>query len=220
MAFTLVLSLPDFTIPFTVETHDCAHGIGAVLMQRDQPIAFLSKALANKHQHLSIYEKEFLALIMAVDRWRLYLQRHQITIKTNHCSLCYLEDQHLQSDLQKKAMTKLMGLQFQIVYKGHDNVVADALSRLHSPLHLHALSIIQPQWLQEVLNSYVTDPEAQSLLQQLAISSPDARGYSVHQGVAHKYRLATTHLYASNLLMHFTPVRLGPFWYSRDVLKG
>lgn len=80
-------------------------------------------------------------------------------------------------------MTKLMGLQFQIVYKGHDNVVADALSRLHSPLHLHALSIIQPQWLQEVLNSYVTDPEAQSLLQQLAISSPDARGYSVHQGI-------------------------------------
>jgi len=40
--------------------------IGAVLMQKDRPIAFLSKALGDSHKHKSIYEKEFLALIMAV----------------------------------------------------------------------------------------------------------------------------------------------------------
>jgi hypothetical protein len=44
-------------------------------MQGDQPIAFLSKALGITHQKLSIYEKEFLALIMAIERWRPYLQR-------------------------------------------------------------------------------------------------------------------------------------------------
>ena len=49
-----------------METDACADGIGAVLMQKGQPIAFLSKALGEKHKHLSIYEKEFLALIMAV----------------------------------------------------------------------------------------------------------------------------------------------------------
>jgi recombinational DNA repair ATPase RecF len=48
-------------------------GIGAVLMQRNRPIAFLSKALSEKNQMLSIYDKEFLALLMAVERWRQYL---------------------------------------------------------------------------------------------------------------------------------------------------
>jgi hypothetical protein len=50
-------------------------GIGAVLMQKGQPVAFLSKALGPMHQHLSIYEKEFLALIMAVEKWRRYLEK-------------------------------------------------------------------------------------------------------------------------------------------------
>jgi len=44
-------------------------------MQKGYPIAYLSKALGEKHKSLSIYEKEFLALIMAVERWMHYLQR-------------------------------------------------------------------------------------------------------------------------------------------------
>jgi hypothetical protein len=44
-------------------------------MQEDRPLAFLSKALGVKNKQLSIYGKEFLALIMVVDRWRPYLQR-------------------------------------------------------------------------------------------------------------------------------------------------
>jgi len=76
MAHTPVLTLPDFKEQFVVETYASDIGIGAVLMQKGQPIAYLSKALAQHHKHLSIYEKEFLALIMAVDKWRQYLQ-HQ-----------------------------------------------------------------------------------------------------------------------------------------------
>jgi len=93
-----------------VETDACADGIGAVLMQKGQPIAFLSKALGEKHKHLSIYEKEFLALIMAVERWRHYLQRQEFIILTDHKSLAYLQEQNLYSDMQRKAMTRLMGL--------------------------------------------------------------------------------------------------------------
>jgi hypothetical protein len=58
-----------------VETDACESGIGVVLMQQNRPMAFLSKALAVKSGQLPIYEKEFLALIMAVDRWIPYLQR-------------------------------------------------------------------------------------------------------------------------------------------------
>ena len=99
MTTTPVLALPDFQETFIVETDACQDGIGAVLMQKGQPIAFLSKALGEKHKTLSIYEKEFLALIMAVERWRHYLQRNEFIIQTDHKSLAYLNEQNLHSDM-------------------------------------------------------------------------------------------------------------------------
>jgi hypothetical protein len=115
MTTTPVLALPDFTRQFIVEMDACDTGIGVVLMQDGHPLAFLSKSLSVQHRALSIYEKEFLALIMAVERWRLYLQRGEFLIKTDHHSLTYLEEQTLQSPMQRKAMERLMGLQFRIL---------------------------------------------------------------------------------------------------------
>lgn len=48
-------------------------------------------------------------------------------------------------------MARLMGLQFQIVYKkGKENLVADALSRVGTMMELAAVSEVQPIWVQEV----------------------------------------------------------------------
>jgi hypothetical protein len=73
MTSTPVLALPNFQQQFHVETNACGDGIRDVLMQQGQPIAYLSKALDDKHKNLSIYEKEFLALIMSIEKWRPYL---------------------------------------------------------------------------------------------------------------------------------------------------
>jgi hypothetical protein len=43
-------------------------------MQQGHRIAYLSKALSTKTQTMSTYEKECLAIIMAVDKWKAYLQ--------------------------------------------------------------------------------------------------------------------------------------------------
>jgi RNase H-like domain found in reverse transcriptase len=42
--------------------------VGAVLMQAKKPIAFMSKALRVKNQALSVYEKELLAVLVAVQK--------------------------------------------------------------------------------------------------------------------------------------------------------
>ncbi|KAL0455224.1 UNVERIFIED_CONTAM: hypothetical protein Slati_0861600 [Sesamum latifolium] len=65
-----VLAMPDSSQPFVVETDACGKGIRAVLMQGGKPIAYLSKALAAKNLGLSTYEKEFLALLLPVTKWR------------------------------------------------------------------------------------------------------------------------------------------------------
>lgn len=110
MANTPVLALPDFTRPFSIETDACDTGVGAVLVHDGHPIAYLSKALGVRNQRLSIYEKEFLAVMMAVEKWRPYLQRAPFVIVTDHKSLCHLGDQLLETELQRKAMSKMVGL--------------------------------------------------------------------------------------------------------------
>jgi hypothetical protein len=67
MSSTPVLALPDFNKQFIIETNALDQGLGAVLIQGDMPIAFLSKPLGTNNKFLSIYEKEFMALIMVVE---------------------------------------------------------------------------------------------------------------------------------------------------------
>jgi hypothetical protein len=88
-----VLALADFSKPFVVKDNASDLGFGAVLMQEERHIAFISKPLSNTNKSMSIYEKEFMALILAVDKWRQYMQGHEFVIKTDHKSLAYLNDQ-------------------------------------------------------------------------------------------------------------------------------
>src|SRR4051812_33548009 len=111
--------------------------------------------------------------MMAVDRWRSYLSRAPFMIKTDHQSLCHLGDQNLTLDLQRKAMTKLVGLQFSIKYrKGVENTMADALSKVAHLFTVQNMSTSKAVWVQGILNSYVVDHVACSMLQKLAVD-PD-----------------------------------------------
>lgn len=90
MVTTPVLTLPDYTKPFVIETDASGKGVGAVLMQHSRPIAYYSKALSARQQLLSTYEKELLAIVLATHKWHSYLQGHRFIIKTDHQSLKYL----------------------------------------------------------------------------------------------------------------------------------
>ena len=63
-----VLSLPDFEHQFEIKTDASNFGIGAVLQQRGHPIAFISRKLEPKWQKPSVYEKELLAIVFAVQK--------------------------------------------------------------------------------------------------------------------------------------------------------
>jgi len=77
----LILALLDFSKPFILETDACDLGVGVVLVQEGKLLAFLSQALAPKHLGLSIYDKELLAVIIAIEKWRYYLEGNQFIIK-------------------------------------------------------------------------------------------------------------------------------------------
>lgn len=102
MVTTPVLTLPDYTKPFIIETDASGTGVGAVLMQQGRLIAYYSKALIPKQQSLSTYEKELLAIVLASHKWHSHLQGQRFIIKTDHQSLKYLLEQRLLTMLQQK----------------------------------------------------------------------------------------------------------------------
>ena len=168
-----VLALPDFTQDFIIETDALGTGIGAVLMQKGHPLAYISKALSAKHQGLSMYENELFAIVYAVSKWHQYLSGRHFTIRTDHHSLKYLLQQRITFPGQHSWLTKLMGYDYDICYKkGKDNVAADALSRLHSgELIAMAVSSIPSELLREIQGSWESDSKLSLLISQLKLQA-------------------------------------------------
>lgn len=70
MVTVLVLVLPDFTKEFIVETDasGSGSGLGAVLMQAGRPAAYLSKVLSPRNREKSVYERELMAIVLALQK--------------------------------------------------------------------------------------------------------------------------------------------------------
>lgn len=130
--------------------------MGDVLLQDGHPLAYVSKPLGPKTQGLSIYEKEYLAILIAVEHRRSYLQLAEFIIFTDQKSLTHLNDQRRNTMWQQKVFTKILGLRYCIVYKkGSDNTAADALSRcVHDSGVCCAISVATPPWCEELRMSY------------------------------------------------------------------
>lgn len=107
--------------------------------------------LSPKNQALSTYEKECMAIIVAVDKWRSYLQHQGYVVRTDHKSLLHLTKQRITSKLQQKALLKLIDLQFKIQYKQSiNNQAADSLSRCAANEMVFAIAMSSPDWLDRV----------------------------------------------------------------------
>jgi hypothetical protein len=157
-----VLALPDFGIPFTLECDASGEGIGAVLMQNRHPLAYEIQKLRGPELLYSIYDKEILAIMHALAKFRKYLVGARFVVKSDHNSLKYLLEQKDLNERQQKWVSKIQAYDFDIEFvKGKNNAVADALSRRPSIFAMSSMSI---DWKEHLIVEYEKDQFACQLL--------------------------------------------------------
>lgn len=84
LSTTPTLALPNFHEQFEVRTDASGHGVGAVLSQKGQPIAYFSKQLSPTLQASSTYNRELCTVVLAVQKWRQYLLGNKFVLVTDH----------------------------------------------------------------------------------------------------------------------------------------
>jgi len=130
-----IIIAPDWNLPFELMCDASDYAVGAVLGQRKNKffhaIYYASKVLNENQVNYSTTEKELLAIIFALEKFRSYLISSKVIVFTDHAALKYLLTK---GDSKPRLLRWILLLQeFDIEIrdkKGVENVVADHLSRL------------------------------------------------------------------------------------------
>ncbi|GFW09536.1 retrovirus-related Pol polyprotein from transposon opus [Trichonephila clavipes] len=125
-----VLQLPNFTEQFNLFTDASGVGIGAVLNQNHRPIAFASRTLNKAERNYTVTERECLAVIWALNKFKTYFGSLPVKVITDHAALTELTNgKNFFSRMIRWAL-KLSEVNIEWKHlPGVQNVVADVLSR-------------------------------------------------------------------------------------------
>ena len=132
-----ILRLPVFNEgkTFVLRSDASDIGIGAVLLQEFEregklPIAYASKKLLPWERNYSVIEKECLAIIWAIEKFRKYLFGEEFILVCDHKPLSFMQTAKALNPRIMRLALKLQPYRFRIVaIRGQDNVEADYLSR-------------------------------------------------------------------------------------------
>jgi hypothetical protein len=123
-----LLSYPDFSLPFDVYT-DASHiQLGAVICQKDKPIAFYSRKLNPAQTRYTTTECELLAIVETLKEFRNILLGQQLRVFTDHKNLTH-KNFNTERVMRWRLILEEFGPELNYI-KGEKNIVADALSRL------------------------------------------------------------------------------------------
>ncbi|GJV34473.1 putative reverse transcriptase domain-containing protein [Tanacetum coccineum] len=140
-----ILALPGGSEDFIAYCDASKKGLGAVLMQRENVISYVSRQLKIHEKNYTTHHLELVAVVFTLKIWRHYLYGTKCTVFTNHKSLQHILDQKELNMRQRRWLELLSDYDCDIHYHpGKANVVADALSRKERepPLRVRALVMI------------------------------------------------------------------------------
>ncbi|CAB4044694.1 retrotransposable element, partial [Paramuricea clavata] len=163
-----ILSLPDFSVPFTIYTDARDFGLGAVLSQRrgenEYVIAYDSWTFTPAERNYSTTEKKCLAIAWTVNYWRPYLLGKTFDIVTDHQSLTWLQGLKEPKDRLARWILALQEYDFEIRHRPDQSEDEDLMVAVNG-------TEVCTSWSKaEIIKAQQDDPRFSGIMQKLSCS--------------------------------------------------
>jgi RNase H-like domain found in reverse transcriptase/Integrase zinc binding domain/Integrase core domain len=156
-----ILTMPDYNTGFVLFTDASDIGVGAMLAQGEGPeqktVAYFSQKLNPCQTRYSVTERECLAVLLAIEKFRHYLLGSHFTVITDHSALQWLLA--LKTPVSNRLCRWIMSLQqydFSVKHrKGSEMAIADGLSRTIESITLEP----DDKWYNDLARKIENEPE-------------------------------------------------------------
>ena len=172
-----ILAYPRFdneASPLVLQTDASLTGLGAILEQDGQVIAYASRTLSMSEVNYSVIQRECLAVVWGTKEFRHYLLGRPFQLWTDHEPLKWLAGQKMEGILCRWAIA-LQEYTYTILYrKGTLNGNADALSRRADPKKspAAATAVQTNMTMEDIRRAQQQDDFTKHLMEDLKITNP------------------------------------------------
>ncbi|UYV72093.1 hypothetical protein LAZ67_9001794 [Cordylochernes scorpioides] len=200
-----VLKQADGSSPYIIRTDASSFALGAVLLQGqgagERPIEYASRLLSPAEINYSTTEREALAVVWALKKFRGYVESSEITIESDHQPLKWLLSLKSPTGRLARWALEVQSFNLKVQYvPGKANVIADMLSRpvvpnvpscevnniivadmpARSPKTIRE-SQLQDENLKKIISSFEATPKTEEF------ANWTERGFLMNQGVLYRY---------------------------------
>jgi hypothetical protein len=190
-----ILRGPNWSLPFHISTDASNISLGGVLGQKENQqnyaIYFTSKNLTPPELNYIVTEKEFLAVVHAINKFRHYITGYEVFVHTDHSDIRFFMNKPVTTGRITRCLLLLQEFNITIVDQpGKENLVADFLSRIPQDSsdilvndnfpneHMFAVAVKTP-WFADIENylatgrlpAHLSPPQKKRIVQQSAYYS-------------------------------------------------
>lgn len=159
-----VLANPDYAQPFEIQADACKQSCGAVLVQyqdgNERVVAYMSQKFTPTQKKYHVTELECLAVILAIEKFRPYVEGSQFRVITDHHSLLWLKNLKDPNGRLARWALRLQAYDFTLVHrKGNLHVVPDALSRSVAVVDISEFENSSDSWYKKLKGLALAEPQ-------------------------------------------------------------
>ena len=169
-----VLCFFDPSVSSVLQCDASINGLGACLLQNDQPVAYASRSLTPTEVQYAQIEKEMLAIVFGMEKFEDYLYGRKVKVESDHKPLETILKKSLLSAPKRlqRMMLRLQKFDIDVVYKqGPLMYMADTLSRAttHKSGDNKQLEMAEVLSIQEARSEVESEVERINMLENLAV---------------------------------------------------